>query len=157
MATSKTQSTKPALSCQGRSGQNPNLQLLPWHGIGGFAFRARWSWVCRAGEEHSPSARCLLQSGAGLLSVHSTQGCRDHSCSKNLQFRLGFIPSPCYRTTSTSQKPSRPLLLIKGRFLKHRLLCWAVWTKDCCSQLQLFEQHHSLRFFSLWHLREEKE
>lgn len=107
------------------------------------------------GEEHRSSARSLLQPGLGSLSEQQQwelpgdgQSCslctsaprpeRSRAsglagCIKNLHFRLGFIPhcsasnqSLCYHTTSAQEKPSRSLLLIKGRLLKGRLLCCAV-------------------------------
>lgn len=166
MATCKKQSIKPTLSCQGPSGQNPNLHLLPVAWNWWFTFRARGELpgcVCRAwrespglGEEHRSSARSLLQPGLGSLSEQQQQwelpgdgqSCslctsaprpeRSRAsglagCIKNLHFRLGFIPhcsasnqSLCYHTTSAQEKPSRSLLLIKGRLLKGRLLCCAV-------------------------------
>lgn len=82
MATCKKQSIKPTLSCQGPSGQNPNLHLLPVAWNWWFTFRARGELpgcVCRAqGLVRSTGAQpgpCCSLAWAASLSSSSNGSC----------------------------------------------------------------------------------
>lgn len=88
----------------------------------------------------SSSGSCLVLFGDGLsCSLCSSAPRPERSrasglagCIKNPPSPSGFYPTPqCiqslrYHATSAQEKPSRSLLLIKGRLLKHTLPCCAV-------------------------------